>query len=241
MPIHHFFRKLRLLFGRDSFRDELTEEMEFHRAAAERTFLDDGMSAQAARYAARRQFGNITRFEEQSNEIVRFRVETVLQDLRFALRQLRHSPAFTLTAVLVLALGMGANLAIFAFVDAALIKPLPYRDPGRLVGLFEAISAGPKYCISYLDYLDWKRWNKSFKSMDAYTGWNFMVPSPGGTELVQGAHVSSGFFRTLGVAPVLGRDFRPEEDAPGAARRVILSYASWQKRFGGRQAVSIHI
>ena len=237
MPIHHFFRKLRLLFGRDSFRDELNEEMEFHRAAAERTFLDDGMSAQAARYAARRQFGNMTRFEEQSNEIVRFRVETVLQDLRFALRQLRRSPAFTLTAVLVLALGMGANLAIFAFVDAALIKPLPYRNPGRLVGLFEAISAGPKYCISYLDYLDWKRWNKSFKSMDAYTGWNFMVRSPGGTELVQGAHVSSGFFRTLGVAPMMGRDFRPKEDAPGAARSVILSYASWQKRFGGQQDI----
>ena len=105
------------------------------------------------------------------------------------------------------------------------------------MGLYEAISAGPKYCISYLDYLDWKRWNKSFASMDAYTGWNFMVRSRQGTELVQGAHVSSGFFRTLGVAPMLGRDFRPEEDAPGASRSVILSYASWRKRFGGRQDI----
>ena len=73
--------------------------------------------------------------------------------------------------------------------------------------------------------------------MDAYTGWNFMVRSRQGTELVQGAHVSSGFFRTLGVAPMLGRDFRPEEDAPRASRSVILSYASWQKRFGGRQDI----
>lgn len=237
MRISHYFRKLRLLVGRNQFRDELKEEMDFHRAAAEQAFIDDGMSAQAARYAARRQFGNATHFQEQSSELVGFRLETVLQDLRFALRQLRKNPGFAATAILILALGMGANLAIFAFVDSALIKPLPYRDPGRLVGLFEAISAGPKYCISYLDYLDWKRWNKSFASMDAYTGWNFMVQARQGTELVQGVHVSSGFFRTLGVAPMLGRDFRPEEDAPGASRSVILSYASWQKRFGGRQDI----
>jgi predicted permease len=134
---------------------------------------------------------------------------------------------------------MGANLAIFAFVDAALIKPLPYRDPGRLVGLFEAISAGSKYCISYLDYLDWKRLNKSFQSMDVYTSWDFMLRSPEGIELAPGAHVSSGFFRTLGIAPMLGRDFLSEEevDGPGSSRSVILSYASWQKRFGGRKDI----
>jgi predicted permease len=230
-------RKVRLLLRRDKFRDELIEEMEFHRAAAERALVEEGMTAEAACYAARRQFGNTTRLNEQSHEAVSFRVETVVQDLRFALRQLRRSPAFTLTAILVLALGMGANLAIFALVDAALVKPLPYRDPARLVGLFESIAAGPKYCISYLDYLDWKRLNKSFESMDAYTGWNFMLASPQGTELAAGAHVSSGFFRTLGVGPMLGRDFRPEEDQRDAGRTVILSFGSWQKRFGGRKDI----
>ena len=232
-----FLRKLQLLFGRERFRDELNEEMEFHRAAAERAFCDEGMTPEAAHYAAQRQLGNPTRLNEQSHEVVGFRAETVVQDLRFALRQLRRSPAFTLTAILVLALGMGSNLAIFAFVDAALVKPLPYRVPTRLVGLFGSIAAGPKYCISYLDYLDWKRWSKSFESMDAYAGWNFMLASPQGTELAGGAHVSSGFFRTLGVAPMLGRDFRPEEDQRDAGRSVILSYASWQKRFGGRKDI----
>jgi macrolide transport system ATP-binding/permease protein len=232
-----FLRRVRLLFERGKFRDELNEEMEFHRAEAERALVEEGMPAEDAHYAARRQFGNATRLSEQSHEVVGFRVETVVQDLRFALRQLRRSPAFTLTAILVLALGMGANLAIFAFVDAALIKPLAYSDPARLVGLFGAIAAGPKYCISYLDYLDWKRLSKSFASMDMYTGWNFMLASPGGTELASGAHVSSGFFRTLGVAPMLGRDFRPEEDGRDAGHTVILSYASWQKRFGGRKDI----
>jgi macrolide transport system ATP-binding/permease protein len=235
--IFRFLRKLRLLIGRARFRDELNEEMAFHRDAAEKAFVEEGMTPEAAKYAARRQFGNATRLNEQSYETVGFRLETVIQDLRFALRQLRRSPGFTMTAILVLALGMGANLAIFAFVDAALIKPLPYLNPSRLVGLFESIAAGPKYCISYLDYLDWKRLNKSFASMDAYTGWNFMLRSPQGTELAQGAHVSSGFFRTLGVAPMLGRDFRPEEDGRDASRTVILSYASWQKRFGGRKDI----
>jgi macrolide transport system ATP-binding/permease protein len=235
--IFSFLRKVRLLFERKRFRDELNEEMEFHRAAAEQELMAGGMTTDTARYMAQRQFGNATRLNERSHEIVGFRAETVGQDLRFALRQLRRSPGFTLTAILILALGMGANLAIFAFVDAALLKPLPYLKPNRLVGLFESIAAGPKYCISYLDYLDWKRLNKSFASMDAYTGWNFMLGSPQGTELAAGAHVSSGFFRTLGVAPALGRDFRPEEDGRDAGRAVILSYASWQKRFGARKDI----
>jgi macrolide transport system ATP-binding/permease protein len=117
-----FLRKLWLLLERERFCDELNEEMEFHRAAVEKDLIDEGMTAEEARYAAKRQFGNATRLEEQSHEIIGFRAETVVQDLRFALRQLRRSPGSTLTAILILALGMGANLSIFAFVDAALLK-----------------------------------------------------------------------------------------------------------------------
>jgi macrolide transport system ATP-binding/permease protein len=232
-----FFRKLQLLFGRDRFRDELTEEMAFHRAAAETSFVAEGMEPEAARYAAKRQFGNATLLQEQSNEVIGFRLETVWQDLRFAIRQLRKNAGFALTAILILTLGIGASVAIFAFVDAALLQPLPYRDPGRLVNLFESNTVGPRFHLSYLDYLDWKRMNKVFSAVDIYENSGFILKTPAGAQRTDGARVSDGFFRTLGVAPVLGRDFHAGEDLPAASRSVLLSYAGWQTRFGGRRDV----
>jgi len=93
---------------------------------------------------------------------------TIRQDLRFAARQLGKSPGFAITAILVFALGIGASTAIFAFVDAALVKPLPYREPSQLVALFQRIPVGDRYHISYADYRDWKRLNRSFRSLDVY-------------------------------------------------------------------------
>ena len=233
-------RKLRLLLVRNRFRDELNEEMEIHRAATEQAFMDEGMTQEAARYAARQQFGNTTRLQEQSNEIVGFRIETVLQDLRFALRQLRKNPGFAATAVLILALGIAASVSIFAFVDAALIKPLPYRNPSRLVTLFERNTLGPRFHLSYLDYLDWMRLNRVFSSMDLYEANGHILTTPTGGQRVDAADVSDGFFRTLGVVPLLGRDFHSGEDLPSASRTVLLSYAAWRKRFGGRQDILGH-
>jgi predicted permease len=232
-----FLRKLQLLFGRGKFRDELSEEMEFHRSAAERSFVNEGMTAEEARFASRRQLGNSTRMNEQSHEVVGFRFETVWQDVRFAIRQLRKNPGFTCTAILILALGLSASIAIFAFVDAALLRPLPYRGPGRLVNLYERNTLGPRFHLSYLDYLDWKRLNKVFSSMDLYENDGFILKTPTGAQRTLGARVSSGFFGTLGVAPVLGRDFHAGEDLPSAPRSVLLSYATWQDRFGGRRDV----
>ena len=209
--------------------------MEFHHAFAERALIEDGLTPKAARYAARRQFGNITRLQEQSHEMVGFWMETVLQDLRFALRQLRKNPGFATTAILILAIGLCANVAIFAFVDAALWKPLPYQNPSRLVGLFESTPLGSQFHLSYLDYLDWKRLNTVFSAVEAYDSNPLGLHTPTGLEQVDGAVVSDGFFRTLGVAPVLGRDFRPGEDLPGTAHLVLLSYATWQNRYGGRR------
>ena len=230
-------RKLQLLFGRERFRDELNEEMEFHRAAAERAFVNEGMTPEAAHYAAQRQFGNATRLNEQSHEVVGFRLETVVQDVAFAVRQLRRNPGFACTAIVTLALGICASLSIFAFVDAALIKPLPYRNPSSLVALYESTPSGSRFHLSFLDYLDWKRLNTVFSGLDAFDSSESLLSTPVGIQRVEGAAVSAGFFRTLDVVPILGRDFRMGEDEYGAGRNVLLSYGAWQRRFGGRRDV----
>src|SRR5882724_2329373 len=161
-----------------------------------------------------------------------------LQDLRYALRQLRKSPGFACTAILILTLGMGASVSIFGCVDAALIKPLPYKDPNRLVDVTESVAMFPRANLSYPDYLDWKRMNQVFSSMDVYTGEGYLLRTGSETQPVQAVRVSDGFFQTLGVTPYLGRDFYRGEDLPAAPRTVILTYAAWQKRFGGSKDVT---
>ena len=162
----------------------------------------------------------------------------ILQDLRYALRQLRKSPGFACTAILILTLGMSASVAIFGFVDAALIKPLPYTDPNRLVDVTESVPMIPRANLSYPDYLDWKKMNQVFSSMDVYTGEGYLLRTSSETEPVAGIRVSDGFFHTLGITPYLGRDFYQGEDFPAAPRTVILTYAAWQKRFGSRKEVT---
>jgi predicted permease len=164
-------------------------------------------------------------------------IDNLWKDLRFAIRQLRKNLGFTCTAVLVLALGMCASVAIFAFVDAVLIKPLPYRNPAALVGVFESNVLFPLSNLSYPDYLDWKQRNTVLRSLDVYQRTGFTLTTPGGAEPVRGARVSDGFFRTLGIDPVAGRDFYQGEDLPSAPRATLLSYAAWQQRFGGKRDV----
>jgi predicted permease len=235
--MQHLIRKLSLLFGRHRFRTELDEEMAFHREQAEQEFVSEGMPPKEARYAAMRQFGNTTRLKEQSEEIVGFRMETIIQDLHFALRQWKKNPGFTFTAILILSLGIASSVAIFAFVDAALIKPLPYADPNRLVMLFESIPLGPRFHLSYPDYLDWKHQNKVFSSLDVYDAGTMMMKTGEGLRQVSGSAVSAGFFRTLGVKPVLGRDFYDGEDKQETPRTALLSYSTWQQRYGGNPNV----
>jgi predicted permease len=232
-----FFRKLGLLFGRRRFRSDLDEEMAFHRAEAEKAFVAEGMTPAAARYTAMRQFGNSSAVKEQSHEVVGFRIETVLQDLRFALRQIRKNPGFAVTAILILALGMGVSVAIFAFVDAALLQPLPYAQPNRLVAVDESTALFPRNNLSRDDYEDWKRMNRTLSSLDVYTGTGYLLRTASGTDPVPARRVSDGFFRTLGVRMMLGRGFLPGEDQPGKPKIVVLSYGTWLKRFSGRTDV----
>ncbi len=159
------------------------------------------------------------------------------QDLRYAMRQLRQNLGFAITSILILSLGICASVAIFGFVDAALIKPLPYANPNQLVLVTESVPMIPRANLSYLDYLDWKKLNTVFSSMDVYHDTGYLLRTPTGTEPVAAMQVSDGFLRTLGIAPLLGRDFYTGEDLPAAPQTVILSYAAWQKRFGGRKEV----
>jgi macrolide transport system ATP-binding/permease protein len=161
----------------------------------------------------------------------------VLQDLRYALRQLRKNPAFAFTSVLILALGICASVAIFGFVDAALIQPLPYANPNRLMLVTESVEMIPRANLSYPDYLDWKKLNQVFSSLDVIHGDSYLLTTAAGTEPVPAVVVSDGLFRTLGVTPLLGRDFYAGEDLPAAPKTVMLSYNTWQKRFGGRKEV----
>lgn len=232
-----FFRKLGVLFRREGFGSELDEEMAFHREQTERELIEVGMSPEEARFAAMRRFGNATRLKEQSHEVTGFAAESVWQDLRFALRQMEKNPGFTATAILMLTLGIGASTAIFGFVDAALIKPLPYAQPNRLVDVDESANVFPRSNLSYEDYQDWKRMNTTLSSLDVYTSNGYLLQMGSTSEPVQGERVSDGFFRTLGVQPMLGRDFRPGEDKPGQPKILILPYGTWMARFGSRRDV----
>ena len=223
------------LFSRDKVQREIDRELAAHIEMRIEDNLAAGMSPKEARRDANVRFGSRSAMKERITEADAALYFTGLwADLRYAFRQLRKNPGFTATAIFVLALGIAASVAIFAFVDAALIKPLPYRDPSRLVALFESNPLGPRFHLSYLDYLDWKRLNSVFTSIEAFDGTTFTLNTASGMERAQGATVADGFFRTLGVSPAVGRDFRPGEDLPSAPRTVLLSYAAWQNRYGGR-------
>jgi predicted permease len=238
-PILRLFHKLRFFARREKFDNDLAEEMAYHRELKQRDLesSNPALAPKDARHATNREFGNDLYHRDQSRDVIGFWFETTLQDFRFSLRQLRKNLGFTATAILMLALGMAASVAIFSFVDAALLKPLPYRDSNRLVGVFESIAMFKESNLSIPDYYDWKKRNEVFSSLEIYQRNGMTMSSSNGVEPVRIGRVSDGFFRVLGVAPILGRDFTTGEDLLSAPRTAILSYASWQKRYGGSAGV----
>ena len=228
----------RRFFRRHDLERELNEELASHLAMETAARVREGESPEAARQAALRDFGNLGMVAEVTrNQWGLVWVDILARDVKFALRQLLRSPGFALTAMVVLALGMGASLAIFAFVDAALLEPLPYAQPNRIMSVNERGYGHPRWPLSYPDFLDWQRLNKSFSSLDIYGGAGWVLRAGDGAEPVSGARVSGGFFRTLGVRPVVGRDFAAGEDRLGGPNVVILSYGAWLHRFDGRGAI----
>ncbi|MGD0425311.1 MAG: ABC transporter permease [Candidatus Acidiferrales bacterium] len=164
-------------------------------------------------------------------------MDTTTQDLKFAIRMLAKSPGFTLIAVLTLALGIGANTAIFSVVNAVLLRPLPFKDASQLVRLRETYKLVGNVSVSYPDFLDWRQQSHAFADMSVVNNVNFNLSGIAQPENIAGYAVSPNFLTLLGVSPILGRDLLPSEEKPGTAPVALLSYQLWQSHLGGDPAV----
>ena len=233
---------LKQLFSRRRLYGDLGEEIREHLEEKMEEFVRNGMSKKDAESAARREFGNVMLTQEDSRDVWRWpSIENFLSDVRYGLRTLSYNPGFSIVAILTLALGIGANTAIFSVVHAALIRPLPCAEPSRLITLSEvrpqegqsAQSNTQSWVTSYPDYLDWTKQSKSFQSLAGFGGDAFTLYGAGEPELVFAAQTTINFFSTLGVKPLLGRDFAAGEDIAAGPKVVILAYACWIRRFGG--------
>src|SRR5215510_12173551 len=160
-------------------------------------------------------------------------MQTLWQDLRYGARMLLKNPGFTLIAVITLALGIGANTAIFSMVDALLLRPLPYYEPERLALLSEKGRVGVRMSVSYPNYSDWRERAQSFEGMAAIRSQLFNLTGVDKPAQLRGGMVNWNFFQLLGVRPQLGRLFVTEDDGYGAARTALISYRMWQEKFAG--------
>jgi putative ABC transport system permease protein len=232
---------LKQLFSRRGLYGDLSEEIREHLEEKIEELVASGMSRKEARYAARREFGNVTFTEEDSREVWRWpSIENLFADIRYGLRILRKSPSFTAFAVLTLALGIGANTAIFSYVDAWMIKPLPYPQADRLmIFLSHDTKKGwtSEHLTSTASFLDFQKENTSFEQTAIWRGWNFNLTGDGAPALVEGGRVSWSYFDALRVKPMLGRAFIPDEDQPGAGHVAILGQGLWQSRFAGERNI----
>jgi predicted permease len=218
---------------------ELDEELRFHFEEQVAKFVKSGLAPAEARRWARLTFGGSDRIKEECREArgVHF-LEILMQDVRFGLRMLRRSPGFACIAILTLALGIGANTAIFSVVNGVVLAPLPYLQPGQLVMVWESNPRFPHVWTSYANFRDWQRGARSFEGMAAFSTWQgFDLTSPGTPEHLDGKQISAGFFTVLGVNLAQGRDFTLQEDGQGGAPAVIISNRLWRNRFGGRAEV----
>ncbi|HEV2801729.1 MAG TPA: ABC transporter permease [Pyrinomonadaceae bacterium] len=225
--------RLRALFRRKQMERELDTELRFHLEREIEENLRRGMNWEEARKSALRSFGGVERIKEQCREVrgVGFS-ETFLQDLRYGVRMLLKHRGFTFVAVLTLALGIGANSAIFSVVNAVLLRPLPYRDPDKIVYLWERLPQGGEGSVSVPNLRDWQAQNDVFEEIAAYEQGNFSLMGSDLPERSAGASVTANFFDVLGVTPRYGRTFAPGEDSAGKHRVVVLSDQLWQRNFG---------
>jgi predicted permease len=212
--------------------EELDQDIRDHIEMETQENIERGLSPEEARYAALRKFGNVTRVAEETRAAwSSMWIEQLLQDLSYGIRALRKNPGFATVIVLTLALGIGANTAIFSVVRAVVLAPLPYPQPDRLVMVWESRPNVKTLSASYPDFLEWQRNTRSFGMMAALTFRDYDLTSAGAPQHLNGMEVSSGFFATLGVEPAKGHDFTPLEDLPHGTPAVIISDRLWRTRF----------
>ncbi|MGA9673175.1 MAG: ABC transporter permease, partial [Terracidiphilus sp.] len=238
--INRLLMKLSMLISRERFSGELDEEMAFHRDQAEREFVASGMIPEAAHYAAMRQFGNTTRLKEKSHEAISFWFEHMWQDFRYAIRQLSRSPVFTAAVIGTLTLGIGATTAIFTLVYSTQLRSLPYPDAGRIVSIKDVRTQGQSTggLVNVPRFFDIGTRSKSFESLGFFFFDDTTMIS--GTQLpvsIRGASANAGFWKVFSVQPLLGRTFDERDDRPKMPQVAVLSYAVWQRVFGGDPGV----
>ena len=220
---------LRNVFSRSRVERDLDTDVHAYADLLTDEKVRAGMSRDDARRAALVELGGIERVKDEVREIRSGALlETTARDIRYAVRTLARSPGFTIVAITALALGIGATTAIFSVVNGVLLRPLPYRDPERLVVVLHE-GRNP---VAPANYLDWKRQNSVFSTMGAAQFWSGNVTGES-TERVQGLEVTSDVLAMTGIRPLLGRVFRPEDDAPSGDRPIVLSWGYWQRRFAG--------
>jgi len=227
------------LWRRAQRNQELIEEMQAHLTLAEREATESGQTPKEAQAAARREFGNAGLVAEVTRDAWGWNwfVE-LLQDFRYGVRNMLRTPGFALVTVLTLALGIGANTAIFSVVDSVLFRDLPYRDAGRLVWATNFMSAQKQNLVFADEYAGWRTQSHVFENIAAYSpSAEYTLTGTGSPERLTGAQVTASFLDLLGVAPELGRNFLPEEDRPTGPKAVLLSDAVWRSNFGADRNV----
>jgi len=240
MRLEHWFYtvplRLRSLFRRGQVEAELNEELRYHLERQIEVNTAAGMSVEEARYAALRAMHGLDQRKEECRDMRRVRlIEDLWQDFRFSLRSLLKRPGFTAIALLALALGIGANTAIFSLVNAVILQPLPYRDPDRLISVYGTRNRSTQGSVGPTDFLDYRSQNKTFEQFAA--SGSMMLPmnltGSGEPERLNASIITGNYFYTFGVRPALGRGFSLENEKTGQDHVTVLSHAFWQTRFGG--------
>jgi putative ABC transport system permease protein len=231
--------RLRGFFYAHRSDEEFDGELQAHLEALAQENIRRGMSPEEARYAARREFGGV----EQTKEMYRAQrglpfLETLLQDVRYGARMLKKSPGFAVIAILTLALGIGANTAIFSVVRAVLLRPLPFKNSASLVRVSESVDKGSRSPAAYPNYLDWRARNTVFEEMAAYADCEAILGGSDKAERVYCEQASDSYFPLLGVSAVLGRTFTSEENATPMKHAVaLIGHGLWQRRFASDPAI----